>query len=154
MCLLQRTTVSVDCVAVWLCPAAMASRFHDLSSRYPSLNVPSSSFGAEDKRGQEDRLLQMQDDVALVHEEIGMAPRSQCNSRAGSRMHSLSNSVHNSPALGPEEKDILGVVPVVLTPAAHRAREGVDAFTGAGTAFLPQYTWGRGGGDAYSRYSF
>ena len=50
-----------------------------------------------------------------------MAPRSQCNSRAGSRMHSLSNSVHNSPALGPEEKDILGVVPVVLTPAAANA---------------------------------
>ena len=73
----------------------------------------------EDREGQQERLLKMQEDVALVHEEIGMAPRSQSNSRAGSRLHSLSNSVTNSPALAPHEKEMIqDVVPVVLTAAA------------------------------------
>ena len=58
----------------------------------------------EDPEAQNERLLRMQEDIALIHEEIGMAPRSQSNSRAGSRMTSLSNSVANSPALGPQQK--------------------------------------------------
>jgi len=75
----------------------------------------------KDKEGQEARLLQLQEDMALVHEEIGMAPRSQPNSRSGSRMTSLSNSVQNSPSLDPMEKESLNVVPVVLTPSAAMA---------------------------------
>lgn len=60
-----------------------------------------------DHTAQMDRLLKMQEDVALIHEAMGAAPRSQGNSRATSRMSSLSQSVSASPALGPVHRDIL-----------------------------------------------
>jgi len=70
----------------------------------------------QDSHGQEERLLRMQKDVAMLHEVMGVAPSSRNNSRAGSRVSSLSNSVANSPALAPAQQGILSET-LLLTPA-------------------------------------
>lgn len=70
----------------------------------------------QDSHGQEERLLRMQKDVAMLHEVMGVAPSSQNNSRAGSRVSSLSHSVANSPALAPAQQGILNET-LLLTPA-------------------------------------
>jgi len=70
-----------------------------------------------DTKEQGERLLEMQEDLALVHEEFGYEPRSQHHSAAGSRVSSLAHSLSNSPALGPSHREILNAVPIILTPA-------------------------------------